>query len=475
MLASPALAASGPNAFTVGVPVILAAHEHATPVPSAAKIERARKAHAARVSLTATPATLPAAGGRLHLSAHVRRATSCRFFSANAFRKLPHTERCASGVASVTIRVPTNKTSAARVYVVYLTARGAHGASHTVRDVIVERARATTRAVSVTVSGNAANAAAAIDTQLTSSNAPAAAPLITTQPASQSVSAGAFVTLAAAASGTPTPSVQWQLSTDGGTTWAATANPFIATANENGYQYRAVFTNTAGSATTNAVALTVVPASTTNFSGYIAYAASGQNFTAVSASWTVPTVTCQPGQTSWAAQWPGIGDATSVQQDGTETDCFNGSPNYWAWYEMYGDNAVNNGYAVPLQDASYPVAAGDAMSGSVALSGSTWVLTLSDATQNWTFQAQFASPTPQLSQGSAEWMVEDPDGCTPQCQPLSQFSPVQFTAAAAAVNGQSEPISNFPLTAVQIDQNSTPLATPGLLTADGFTDTWLAG
>jgi hypothetical protein len=228
---------------------------------------------------------------------------------------------------------------------------------------------------------------------------------------------------------------------------------------------------------TAAVTLSVIPESTTNFSGYIAFAAPGESFTAVSASWTVPTVTCQAGATSWAAQWPGIGDGTSVEQDGTETDCFSGVPTYWAWYEMYGDPAVNNGYAVPLPGSSYPVAPGDAMTGSVSLSGTTWLLTLADTTQNWTFETQIASPTPGLSQGSAEWMVEDPDGCSPQCQTLAQYSPVQFSRATATASGLTGPISSFPLTVMEIDQNSTQLATSGPLnaTGDGFTDTWLAG
>jgi hypothetical protein len=74
-------------------------------------------------------------------------------------------------------------------------------------------------------------------------------------------------------------------------------------------------------------------------------------------------------------------------------------------------------------------------------------------------------------------MVEDPDGCSPQCQPLAQFSPVAFTGASATANGQGGPISSFPVDTLAIDQNSTLLASPGPLDAagDGFTDSWLAG
>ena len=57
----------------------------------------------------------------------------------------------------------------------------------------------------------------------------------------------------AAASGLPAPTVQWQLSTDGGGTWSdvpgATAGTLTvpgATLSENDYEYQAVFTNEAG-------------------------------------------------------------------------------------------------------------------------------------------------------------------------------------------------------------------------------------
>jgi hypothetical protein len=67
----------------------------------------------------------------------------------------------------------------------------------------------------------------------------------------------------ASASGAPTPSVQWQISTDGGTTFTninsatSATYSFTATASENGDQYRAVFTNSSGVATTVTATLTV--------------------------------------------------------------------------------------------------------------------------------------------------------------------------------------------------------------------------
>ena len=89
------------------------------------------------------------------------------------------------------------------------------------------------------------------------------APVVTTQPADQTVTAGQAASFTAAATGTPVPTVQWQLSTNG-STWStitgATGTTYAiasTTAADNGHQFRAVFTNGAGTATTNAASLVV--------------------------------------------------------------------------------------------------------------------------------------------------------------------------------------------------------------------------
>ena len=89
-------------------------------------------------------------------------------------------------------------------------------------------------------------------------------PQVTTQPANQTVTAGATATFTAAATGSPTPTVQWQVSTDGGTSYSNIAGATTGTLSltavttaQNDNRYRAVFTNGAGSATSNAATLTV--------------------------------------------------------------------------------------------------------------------------------------------------------------------------------------------------------------------------
>jgi len=50
--------------------------------------------------------------------------------------------------------------------------------------------------------------------------------------------------------------------------------------------------------------------------------------------------------------------------------CIAGSPYYGAWYETYGESAVNNGYEVQLSASSYPVFPGDSMTASILRSPS---------------------------------------------------------------------------------------------------------
>ena len=87
-------------------------------------------------------------------------------------------------------------------------------------------------------------------------------PAVTTDPADQTVNPGAPVSFVAAADGAPTPTVRWQRSTDSATFTdiagaTATTYTITATGADSGDAFRAVFTNTAGSATTTAATLTV--------------------------------------------------------------------------------------------------------------------------------------------------------------------------------------------------------------------------
>ncbi len=332
------------------------------------------------------------------------------------------------------------------------------------------------RAVFANATGSAASAAATL-TVTSGAVATTGAPTVSTDPINVTAATGATATFSAAAGGNPAPTAQWQVSTDGGTSWTNVSGAtsatygFTAQIGANGNQYRAVFTNSLGSVDTTAATLTVAYQSS-NWSGY---AVSGGLFSSVSADWTVPTITCPPASTSFSSQWIGIDgfNSNTVEQDGTEADCSSGSPYYGAWYEMYGDPSVSGGYEVPLEN---PVHAGDAMTATVSISGTTWTLAIADSTQNWTFSTDIPSASPAPAQSSAEWIGERPEVCSSSCglANLSNFGSFSFTHATATDASQTNaPISSFAYAPLEM-VGSTLLAAPGPLSAAGsqFTDTW---
>ena len=91
----------------------------------------------------------------------------------------------------------------------------------------------------------------------------ASAPVITTDPANQLIEPGGTVTFLAAASASPTASVQWQVSAPGASTWTdiagavSTAYSVVATRMDSGKRFRAVFRNVMGTAISNPATLRV--------------------------------------------------------------------------------------------------------------------------------------------------------------------------------------------------------------------------
>ncbi len=89
------------------------------------------------------------------------------------------------------------------------------------------------------------------------------APLVVNQPTSQTAAAGATVSFGAIASGQPAPSVQWEISDNGGASWSDVAGAtqptlaFTASSILNGDEFRAAFTNALGSILSNVATLTV--------------------------------------------------------------------------------------------------------------------------------------------------------------------------------------------------------------------------
>ncbi|HEU4387635.1 MAG TPA: proprotein convertase P-domain-containing protein, partial [Blastocatellia bacterium] len=211
-----------------------------------------------------------------------------------------------------------------------------------------------------------------------------AAPVVTTDPVNQSVCAGSTATFTAGASGSPAPTVQWQVSTDGGTTFnniggaTSTTLSFTATAPQNGNKYRAAFTNTCGSATSTAATLTLSTASaiTANPADQTVCAGSTATFTAAATGSPTPTVQWQVS-TDGGGTFSNIGGATSTLLSFTASGAQNGH-RFRAMFSNGCGNAtstaailtVNLAPVITLQPASQTLIGPGSVTFTAAASGS---------------------------------------------------------------------------------------------------------
>lgn len=142
-----------------------------------------------------------------------------------------------------------------------------------------------------------------------------AAPAITKQPASVTGALGATVTLTAAASGVPAPTVRWQRL---GSTWVdvpgatSTSLAVKLSATTDGARYRAVFTNATGVATTSAATVTVkaqAPKVTKQPSSTQARTGRSVTLKAAASGYPTPTVRWQQ-RSSGSSTWRAVSGAT---------------------------------------------------------------------------------------------------------------------------------------------------------------------
>ena len=169
-------------------------------------------------------------------------------------------------------------------------------------------------------------------------------PSITTNPISQTVTAGNSVTFTAAASANPTATVQWEVSSNGGSTFSiisgaiSTTYTFTSNAGENGDEYEAVFTNAVGSASTTAATLTVDfgPSITTNPNSQTVTAGNSVTFTAAASA--NPTATVQwEVSSNGGSTFSNISGATSTTYSFTSNAGENGDE-----YEAVFTNSVGS-------------------------------------------------------------------------------------------------------------------------------------
>jgi len=135
--------------------------------------------------------------------------------------------------------------------------------------------------------------------------------------------------------------------------------------------------------------------SASNWSGY----AKSGNYTSATAQWVVPSVSATK-TASYSSAWVGIDGFTnsSLIQTGTESDYYNGAAHYNSWWEILP--------AAETRINSITVHPGDVMTASITKgSGSSWTITITDATTNKSF-----STTQNYSGAgtSVEWIEEAP-------------------------------------------------------------------
>ncbi len=210
---------------------------------------------------------------------------------------------------------------------------------------------------------------------------------------------------------------------------------------------------------------------TYNWAGYADLTTTSGTFTKVSGSWKVPKLTCT-SEDRITSQWVGLDGAetTTVEQDGTAEQCFEGKALYTSWYEMYPNGSVSVGSTV---------AAGDSISASVSRSGDKYTLKLTDSTHTAnSFTETATCATTVCLDESAEWITERPAYSSTGIVPEAQFPTVTFSGASETASGKTASISGYSGTVDDItclDSTGTYdiVSTSGLTsTGGGFTNTW---
>jgi hypothetical protein len=199
------------------------------------------------------------------------------------------------------------------------------------------------------------------------------------------------------------------------------------------------------------------------------YADTGSGFSKVSASWNEPAATCGLSLTpSISAFWVGLDGlkSSSVEQDGTMTECYLGAEYQYTWWEMYPDNSV--------QTVGSTVSAGDHITASVTRSGSSYKLSVTDSTNPANSFSTTQSCSSACDNTSAEVVAEAPSSNW-GVYPLTQFATWSPSGISIATGSKSGTISSFSEDKItMIGQSGDTEAVPSALYDSGraFDVTW---
>ena len=185
--------------------------------------------------------------------------------------------------------------------------------------------------------------------------------------------------------------------------------------------------------------------SSSTWAGYVEQASIA--FTSISGTFTVPTVHGTP--TNSVSPWIGIdGNGTDdLIQAGVSAIGGNGTTSYQAWWETVGP--MGSAQNLRPQD-QFQASPGDTVNVNIwQISSGQWEITLNDTTSGEGFGTQVSYSGTDMT---AEWIVETPDGAAATgYASTTTFSNLQASHAGTGM----------------LDL-STPGATPGTLTASGF-------
>jgi alpha-tubulin suppressor-like RCC1 family protein len=180
---------------------------------------------------------------------------------------------------------------------------------------------------------------------------------VTRSPASQTVEEGQSATFEAAASGVPTPTVQWEVSTNGGSTFTPIAEATVdqltiasAKTSENGDEFRAVFTNVAGQATSRAATLTVQlkPAVTHEPVAVTVEEGQSATFEATASGFPVPTVQWEVSSNG-GSSWSLVKRATSDQLTLLDVQTSENANEYRAAFKNVAGQTVSEAATLTVQ------------------------------------------------------------------------------------------------------------------------------
>ena len=216
--------------------------------------------------------------------------------------------------------------------------------------------------------------------------------------------------------------------------------------------------------------------SSLNWSGYAVTGPSGSVRDA-RGSWVVPSIqTACTGTNQYSSFWVGIDGFNSgtVEQTGTDSDCQNGAPVYYAWFEFYPHPAfLIKGLIV------HP---GDRMSAEVSFNGRSFTVSISNVNTGQSFSTSSRVRSAQRS--SAEWIAEAPSS-SGGILPLANFGTVSYgtdntgisSTCFATISGTTGAIGSFGSSVQQItmvSNSGTVKAQPSSLSSDGtsFSVSW---